>query len=90
MHRSAAKRSLLRGPSKFMPALTRTSPSAVVHRPDLSILDGAIDGWERIRPGSLFGSGGEGHLRLVFKPGIPTIERGMERLAATFGALSTA
>jgi aspartate aminotransferase len=41
-------------------------------------------------PGSLFGSGGEGHLRLVFKPGIPTIERGMERLAATFGALSTA
>ena len=30
-----------------------TSTSAVVHRPDMSIVDGAIDGWPRVRPKSM-------------------------------------
>jgi aspartate/methionine/tyrosine aminotransferase len=38
-------------------------------------------------PGTWFGSGGRGHLRLVFKSGIPEIERGIGRIASALAEL---
>jgi aspartate aminotransferase len=34
-----------------------------------------------LAPGAAFGEGGEGHLRLCFAAGLPTLERALERLA---------
>ena len=38
-------------------------------------------------PGSAFGDCGEGHVRLVFKTGVPEIERGLTRIAQALSSL---
>ncbi|MEQ8708736.1 MAG: aminotransferase class I/II-fold pyridoxal phosphate-dependent enzyme [Rhodospirillales bacterium] len=39
-------------------------------------------------PGSAFGEAGEGHVRLVFKTGVPEIERGLARIAQALSTLN--
>lgn len=41
-------------------------------------------------PGSAFGTQGEGHVRFVFKTGVPEIERGLARIAQTLHGLNDA